>query len=119
MALDLTNVADVFKDSISNAVKTSTSKDLASFTDFAQSQFQSLVHQASLVAGMIEANVFAPAEQSFYLDGLGQMVQGFAETIVQTLIVELEKVINAVVEAIYSSINSVAGVALAVPRMAA
>jgi hypothetical protein len=47
------------------------------------------------------------------------MVQGFAETIVQTLIVELEKVINAVVEAIYSSINSVAGVALAVPRMAA
>lgn len=48
------------------------------------------------------------AERSFFLDGLGQMAQGFAETLVQLIVVELEKLINAV-----------AGVALSAPRMAA
>ncbi|SAL61142.1 hypothetical protein [Caballeronia humi] len=119
MALDLTSVADVFKDSISSAVKTTTTKDLATFTGFAQSQFQSLVHQSALVTGMIEANVFTAAERSFYLDGLGQMAQGFAETLVQLIVVELEKLTNAVVDAIYASINTVAGVALSAPRLAA
>jgi hypothetical protein len=52
--------------------------------------------------------VFTAAERSFYLDGLGQMAQGFAETLVQLAVVELQKLIN-----------TVAGVALSAPRMAA
>ncbi|CAB3794522.1 hypothetical protein [Pararobbsia alpina] len=112
MALDLTETAAVFKDGISSAVKTVTSKDLANVAGFAQSQLRSLAQQSALVAGMIEANAFTAAERIFYLDGLEQMAKGFVETLVQVIVVEIEKIYNAVVSAIYESINKLTGVAL-------
>ncbi|MBC8641292.1 hypothetical protein IAG25_31210 [Caballeronia sp. EK] len=119
MALDLTHTASIFKTDILSAVKNVTRKDLPAAAGFAQSQLQSLAQQSALVAGMIEANAFTAAEQIFYLDGLEQMAKGLAQTVIQVIEIEIEKLINAVVSAIYDAINSVAGVALVAPRVAA
>lgn len=118
MALDLTHTAALFGENISSSVTAITSEDITTATGFAQNQLQSLAQQSALVAGMIEANAFTAAERDFYLDGLGQMARGFAETLVQMIVVEIEKLYNAIVTAIYDSINKVAGVALIVPHAA-
>jgi hypothetical protein len=55
------------------------------------------------------------AERKFYLDGLGQMACGFVDIFVQLAEVVIEKLYNAVVNAIYESINGLAGVALVAP----
>jgi hypothetical protein len=114
MALDLTSTAAIFKNSVLSAVKEVTSKDLTSVAGFAQSQTQSLAQQAALVAGMIEANQFTPDEKDFYLDGLKQMTRGFVETVIQVIVVAIEEIYNAVIAAIYKTINSLTGLALAV-----
>ncbi|BCG02057.1 hypothetical protein PPGU19_066250 (plasmid) [Paraburkholderia sp. PGU19] len=118
MALDLTQAADMFVQSISSTVKTVTGSDVTMIAGFSQAQLQALAQQSALVAGMIEANAFTAAEQIFYLDGLDQMAKGFVNTFVQIVEVEIEKIYNAVVNAIYDSIGNLAGVTLAVPRAA-
>ncbi|WP_017776873.1 hypothetical protein [Paraburkholderia kururiensis] len=118
MALDLNAAVDVFTQSISSSVKTVTGHDIQALAGFSQTQLQSIAQQSALVAGMIEANVFTVSERKFYLDGLGQMVRGFVDTFVQLAEVVIEKLYNAVVNAIYESINSLAGVALVTPLAA-
>jgi hypothetical protein len=113
MALDLTSTAAIFKSGVLSAVKDVTRKDLTSISGFAQIQTQSLAQQAALVAGMIEANQFTADEQAFYLDGLRQMARGFVETVIAVIVVEIEKIYNAVVSAIYKAISDLTGVALA------
>ncbi|BCF94008.1 MULTISPECIES: hypothetical protein [Paraburkholderia] len=115
MALDLTQAADMFTQSISSTVKTVTGSDVRLIAGFSQTQLQALAQQSALVAGMIEVNAFTAAERMFYLDGLDQMARGFVNTFVQIVEVEIEKIYNAVVKAIYDSIGTLAGVKLAVP----
>ncbi|CAB3809910.1 hypothetical protein LMG28614_07162 [Paraburkholderia ultramafica] len=115
MALDLKAAVDVFAQGISSSVKTVTGQDIRMLAGFSQTQLQSIAQQSALVAGMIEANAFTVAERKFYLDGLGQMARGFVDTFVQLAEVVIEKLYNAVVNAIYESINGLAGVALVAP----
>lgn len=119
MALDLKQAADIFTNSISSAVKTVTSKDITTIAGFAQQQLQALAQQSALVAGLIEANAFTEAEKEFYLDGLQQMAQGFVNTFQQIAIIEIQKIYNSVVSAIYDSISKLAGITLAAPRAVA
>jgi hypothetical protein len=112
MALDLTQIASGFTDGISNAVKSVTNQDISSIVGFAVQQLQSLAHQAALVTGLIEANAFTEAERLFYLDGLEQMARGFVNTFEQIALVEIEKIYNAVISAIWQSISKLAGIPL-------
>ena len=115
MALDLTQAADMFVNNISSTVKTVTGNDVTMIAGFSKAQLQALAQQSALVAGMIEANAFTAAEKMFYLDGLDQMARGFVNTFVQIVEVEIEKIYNAVVKAIYDSIGTLAGVKMPVP----
>jgi hypothetical protein len=115
MALNLTDTANMFVNGISTAVRTVTSKDITTIEGFSQNQLHSLAQQAALIAGMIEANQFTDDERDFYLIGLKQMAIGFVQTLVGIIEVEIEKIVNAVLSAIYRSINAVAHSALAIP----
>jgi hypothetical protein len=115
MALDLTDTASVFSDNILSAVRNVTNKDVTTIAGFSKNQLQSVAHQAALITGMIEANQFTDDERDFYLIGLKQMIMGFAQTLIGIIEVEIEKIYNAIVEAIYQSINTVAHVTLPLP----
>lgn len=115
MALNLTDTANMFVNSISAAVRTVTNKDVTTIEGFSQNQLRSLAQQAALIAGMIEANQFTDDERDFYLIGLKQMAIGFVQTLVGIIEVDIEKIANAVLSAIYRSINTVAHATLAIP----
>jgi hypothetical protein len=115
MALDMKAAVDVFTQSITSSAKQVTGQDISALAGFSETQLQSLAQQSALVAGMIEANAFTDAEQEFYLDGLNQMTQGFVDTFEQLAELEIEKLYNATVTAIYAAISKLAGVALTAP----
>ncbi|SAL80115.1 hypothetical protein AWB71_06046 [Caballeronia peredens] len=115
MALDLTNTAKLFVSNITTAVKGTTTHDLTTLKGFSEQQLDSLARQSALVAGMIEANEFTDDERDFFLIGLQNMANSFVHTLIGMIEVEIEKIYNAIVKAIYDSISSLARVALAVP----
>ncbi|MFC0396878.1 hypothetical protein [Paraburkholderia rhizosphaerae] len=115
MALDLKDTANLFVNSIGTAVKNVTGQDAPAIEGFAQNQLQSLAHQSALITGMIEANQFTDDELKFYLIGLKQMAMGFAQTLIGMIVVEVQRLFNAIVTAIYTSINTLAKVALPLP----
>ncbi|QGZ59363.1 hypothetical protein [Paraburkholderia acidiphila] len=115
MALNLTNTADLFARNISSAASGIAGQDVTLVQGFATSQLQSLANQSALVAGMIEANEFTDDERDFYLIGLQQMAMGFAQTLIGIIVVAVEEIYNAIINAIYTSINTIAGVALGLP----
>jgi hypothetical protein len=112
MALDLTQLAGGFTDGISNAVKSVTGEDISSIVGFAVQQLRALAQQSALVTGLAEANAFTESERLFYLDGLKQMARSFVDTFEQIATVEIEKIYNAVISAIWQSISKLAGIPL-------
>jgi hypothetical protein len=92
MALNLTDLANLFVGNISSAVTNVAGKDVTTVHGFSQNQLQSLAHQSALITGMIEANEFTDDERNFYLIGLQQMAMGFAQTLIGIIVVEVEKI---------------------------
>ncbi|CAB3751794.1 hypothetical protein [Paraburkholderia humisilvae] len=115
MALNLTDTADLFVNNIASAVRNVAGQDVTTVEGFSQTQLQSLAQQSALITGMIEANEFTDDERDFYLIGLKQMAMGFAQTLIGIVVVEVEKLFNAIITAIYQSINTIAGAALPLP----
>ena len=115
MALNLTDTANVFAKNITTAVNGIAGQDMTAVQGFASNQLQSLANQAALIAGMIEANEFTDDERDFYLIGLQQMAMGFAQTLIGIVVVVVQQIYNAIINAIYTSINTIAGVALGLP----
>lgn len=87
-------------------------KDVSTIEGFAQSQVAAIAHQASLVAKGIADGSIGQDLREYFLDNLKQMATSFANTLIGLVEVAIEKLINAIVGAIWDAIGKAAGIAL-------
>jgi trans-2-enoyl-CoA reductase len=76
-----------------------------------------IARQAALIACAIESNQFTAKERDFFIDGLKRMMSTFVEALVQMIAITIKKLWNALVEAVWSTLNTIARAALPVPSL--
>ena len=100
---------------ITKAATDQLGKDITTLQGFAQEQVRGLARQAQLIAGALASGHLSDAERDWFLNDLKRTAQDFANTLVGLAELEIEKVWNAVVNALWKGLGTAAGAALPKP----
>ena len=111
MAIDSVTL---IKDIIS-AVSGVTKQDASTIENFAKMQLQDIAQQSVNFAVGLADHSIKDDEQQDFLDNIAEMTRSFANTLAGLMVVEAEKIWNAVVEVIWNTINTATGLTLSAP----
>ena len=102
---------------IANVTKDMVGKDVTSASAFAQEQMRLIEQNAILFSQMELAGEFTddPERRDQYLQMIKATAVNFAKTIRALAVVEVEKLVNAVVKVVWDAIGTATGVALPIP----
>lgn len=100
---------------LKNAASTSLQADVTTFQGFAQRQLQGIADQTKLVADGIVTGEITEATRDFFLQGIKDLTINFAKTLVGLAAVSIEKVWNAMVNVVWSTLSKATGLALTPP----
>ncbi len=101
--------------SVITAASRSVGRDVTAFESFARDQVQALAQQAHDIAAEIAAGDLSDADRDFLLADLKSDARDFADTLTGLAMVEIEKVWNAAVTALWNAIGTAAGIGLPKP----
>jgi hypothetical protein len=90
-------------------------KDITTLEGFAEDQVAGLARQAQLIAGATAAGHLSDSDLDADLNQLKGITQDFANTLAGLAVLEIEKVWNAAVDALWKAIGTATGVALPKP----
>jgi hypothetical protein len=90
-------------------------RDVATVEGFARDQVEGLAQQARLIAAAIANGQLTESEAGGALADLKATAEDFAATLVGLTVVDVEKVWNAAVGALWTAIETAAGIALPRP----
>jgi|SRR5690242_1821586 len=103
-------------DQLIQDIKTSTSdilgKDVTTIRGFSSRQLNGLANQSALIASGISSGQITPDNRDFFLDQLVELAHNFVNTLVGLLMATIERLWNAVVSIIWSTISKATGVQL-------
>ena len=103
MQSDLTTIVQEIKDVASAIVK----KDITTIKGFSERQAKGLATQTLIIQkGVLNGEIDDDLKEFFY-NGLRDMTRNFVNTLKGLLIVTIEKLINAIVNALWKFIDSV------------
>lgn len=103
---------------IKDAAKAILGKDISAMRGFSERQLQALAQQAILVESGILSGQITAETREFFLDSLEQMALNFVNTLRGLVEITIEKVWNAIVEAIWRAIGAATGMVLPKPGTA-
>jgi hypothetical protein len=90
-------------------------KDVTSIAGFSQAQVEGLARQAQLIAAALASGHLNDADRDFFLEDLKRTAGDFARTVAGLIIVDIEKIWNSAVKALWDAIGKAAQVALPKP----
>jgi hypothetical protein len=90
-------------------------KDVTALAGFSREQVEGLARQAQLIAAALASGHLSEADRDFFLDNLKQTAEDFAVALDGLAVVEIEKVWNAAVRALWNAIGAAAQIALPKP----
>lgn len=109
MDIDIQQLISDIKDAASAILK----KDVSAIRGFQERQVEALAKQAQMiVSGVIKGDIDDDLRK-FFIDNLEVMALNFVNTLKGLLLVTIEKVWNAVVNALLDAISKIIGVAVA------
>ena len=106
---------DALASDIRKAASAVLKKDVSGLKGFSDHQVRAIAQQSKLVASGIATGEITDATRDFFLTSLEDMARNFARVLQGLLVVEIEKVWNAVVMAIQSAISKALGFAVTMP----
>jgi hypothetical protein len=89
--------------------------DVTNIEGFSKTQVTAMATQASWIASGTLSGQLTPDLRDYFLSNLKALAQNFAQTLVGLAVITVEKVWNAVVGIIWSTISKAIGVALPAP----
>ncbi len=101
--------------SIARLASAELGRDVTTIEGFARDQVEGLARQAKLIAAAIASGHLSPSETADALTDLQTTAEDFAATLVGLALVDVEKVWNAAVGALWSAIGTAAGIVLPGP----
>src|SRR6516164_2044305 len=90
---------------ITQAVSAQIGKDVTLLTGFSRDQVEGLARQAQLIAAAFASGHLSADDRDLFLEDLKQTTEDFANTLVGLATVEVEKVWNAAVVALWNAIG--------------
>ena len=108
MAIDVGQLVTDMKNAATQVV----SKDISKFEGFSEMQMKAIAQQAAFVeAGILTGDITSETKE-FFLDSLKDMARNFVNVLVGMVNVEVEKVWNAIVDAIWKALATAIGTLL-------
>lgn len=111
MALDISLLMEDIKTAASDIVN----QDIAVLRGFSDRQLRALAKQADLITSGILTGEIDEDLQDFFLDTLEDMALNFAKTLRGLILVTMEKVWNAIVGVLWTTISNATGINIVAP----
>ena len=106
MNIDVGQLITAIRDAATEAL----GKDVATLRGFSQTQVRAIAQQAALIARGIESGEITDETRDYFLDSLEDMALNFVRTLRGLVQITIEKVWNAVVQAIWRFVRDLPGV---------
>ena len=108
MTLDIEQLITDIKNTVSGIL----SRDVTTVRGFSSRQLRGIANQTSLIAAGIASGEITEATRDFFLEQLIELAQNFAKTLVGLVVATVEKVWNAIVGVLWSTISKATGIQL-------
>ena len=100
---------------VTTQVNTVLQKDIATVQGFARDQLEGIANQAKIIAEAFASGASTEAQFKGDMDDLAKISRTFVKVMTGLLIIEVEKVWNAVVKVVWDAIDSAIGSAVKLP----
>jgi hypothetical protein len=100
---------------ITKAATDGIGRDVTAVAGFSERQVEGLARQGQLIAGALASGHLSDADRDFFLADLKEAAKDFANTLTGLVLVDIEKVWNAAVSALWDTIGKAVQVALPKP----